>query len=81
LACSRRRFAARRTSFRMMGYPKLRAHFGTVDNAPSPQSQVSNQLINSFHLIDFCTSGTLVPLWAQWLLTLHPLRITWVVSR
>src|SRR5262249_60630967 len=73
LVGSSRRFAAGRPSFRMMGYPKLRAHFGTVDNALSPQSQVSNQLINSFHLIDFCTSATPEPLWAQWLLTLHPI--------
>src|SRR5262249_23996729 len=26
-----------------------------------------------FHLTDFCASGTLVPLWAQWLMTLHPI--------
>jgi hypothetical protein len=56
----------------MMGDPHLRSHFRAVDYALSPQSQVSNQLINSFHLVDFCASGTLVPLWAQWLLTLHP---------
>jgi hypothetical protein len=64
----------------MMGYPKLRSHFRAVDYALSPQSQVSDQLINSFDLVDFCASGTLVPLWAQWLLTLHPsqtLRNKW----
>ena len=69
---SSRRFVAVRPSFRMMGNPDLRAHFGTVDNALSPQSQVSNQLIDSFDLIDFCASGTLMPLWAQRLLTRHP---------
>jgi hypothetical protein len=62
----------------MMGYPDSRAHIDTIDNRLTPRAQIGNQLVNSFRLIDFCASGTLVPLWAQWLLTLHPiLRNIW----
>src|SRR5262249_14154953 len=71
-SCSRRRFAARHPSFRMMGYPDSRAHIDTISNRFAPHAQIGNQFIDRLDLIDFCASGTLVPLWAQWLLTLHP---------
>ena len=64
----------------MMGYPDSRAHIDTIENCLAPHAQIGNQFIDRLDVIDFCASGTLVPLWAQWLLTLHPipmLQNTW----
>jgi hypothetical protein len=57
----------------MMGYPNSRAHIDTIENCLAPLAQIGNQVIDRLDLIDFCESGTLVPVWAQWLLTLHPI--------
>jgi hypothetical protein len=55
----------------MMGYPDSRAHIDTIGNRFAPHAQMGNQFIDRLDLMYFCASGSVVPLWVQWLLTLH----------
>ena len=64
----------------MMVCPDSRAHIDTIGNRSAPHAQIGYQFIDRLDLMYFCASGSLVPLWAQWLLTLHPipmLQNTW----
>jgi hypothetical protein len=55
----------------MMICPDSRAHIDTIGNRFAPHAQMGNQFIDRLDLMYFCASGSVVPLWVQWLLTLH----------